>query len=90
MLYDSDFPTLCFLRMSSGPEVVPIDMIVAVDAEGGIGLEGGLPCQLPTDWKHFIKLTTSYLNEAPWFLFGERDYSAIFINVLPSIYGKRK
>ena len=37
-----------------------IDIIVAVDNAGGIGLKGEIPWQLEKEWQHFLKLTTRY------------------------------
>ena len=35
-----------------------IDLIVAVDNAGGIGLRGDIPWRLQKEWEHFLRLTT--------------------------------
>ena len=37
-----------------------VNIIVAVDNQGGIGLDDGLPWSLEKEWKHFLKLATRY------------------------------
>ena len=35
-----------------------IDIIVAVDNAGGIGLRGDIPWRLEKEWQHFLRLVT--------------------------------
>jgi len=35
-----------------------INLVAAVEQSGGIGKDGGLPWNLPSDWKHFLRLAT--------------------------------
>ena len=35
-----------------------IDISVAIDAEGGIGLNDELPWKLDKEWRHFLKIST--------------------------------
>ena len=39
-------------------EVPRIDIVVATDKVGGIGLGGDLPWRLEKEWQHFLKLVT--------------------------------
>ena len=35
-----------------------VDLVVAVDQEGGLGLAGELPWRLQAEWQHFLSLVT--------------------------------
>ena len=35
-----------------------INLVAAVEQSGGIGKDGGLPWNLPSDWNHFLRLAT--------------------------------
>lgn len=37
---------------------ISIHQIVAIDENGGIGLNGDLPWKLQKDWQHFLRMTT--------------------------------
>ena len=37
---------------------ITINQIVAIDENGGIGINGDIPWSLPKDWEHFLRLTT--------------------------------
>ena len=37
---------------------VEINLVAAVEQSGGIGKDGGLPWNLPSDWNHFLRLAT--------------------------------
>ena len=38
---------------------ISINQIVAIDENGGIGINGNIPWSLPKDWEHFLRLTTA-------------------------------
>ena len=40
-------------------EIIPIHQIFASDEDGGIGLNGGLPWNIPGDWEHFLRVATA-------------------------------
>ena len=44
--------------MMTSENVPPVDIIVAVDKSGGIGLDGNLPWSLEAEWAHFLRLST--------------------------------
>ena len=37
---------------------ISINQIVAIDENGGIGINGNIPWNLSKDWEHFLRLTT--------------------------------
>ena len=37
---------------------ITINQIVAIDENGGIGIDGDIPWRLSKDWEHFLRLTT--------------------------------
>ena len=37
---------------------ITINQIVAIDENGGIGIDGDIPWHLSKDWEHFLRLTT--------------------------------
>ena len=37
---------------------ITINQIVAIDENGGIGIDGDIPWSLSKDWEHFLRLTT--------------------------------
>ena len=39
-------------------KVISINQIVAIDENGGIGINGNIPWNLSKDWGHFLRLTT--------------------------------
>ena len=43
-------------------ETTPVNIIAAVDLNGGIGLNGGLPWRITEDWSYFLNLVTRFLN----------------------------
>ena len=38
-----------------------VNLVVAVDQNGGIGKDGGLPWSLSRDWEHFLRLATRFV-----------------------------
>ena len=37
---------------------IEVNQIVAIDENGGIGIDGDIPWKLSKDWEHFLRLTT--------------------------------
>ena len=36
---------------------IEVNQIVAIDENGGIGIDGDIPWKLSKDWEHFLRLT---------------------------------
>lgn len=54
---------------------MPFKMIVALDRNGGIGKDNKIPWQLPSDLKHFAKMTKGTGNNA--IVMGRNTYNSI-------------
>lgn len=54
---------------------MPFKMIVALDRNGGIGKDNKIPWQLPSDLKHFAKMTKGKGNNA--IVMGRNTYNSI-------------
>ena len=47
---------------------ISINQIVAIDENGGIGINGNIPWNLSKDWEHFLRLTTKVqVNVGPFY-----------------------
>ena len=47
---------------------ISLNQIVAVDENGGIGINGNIPWNLSKDWEHFLRLTTKVqVNADPFY-----------------------
>jgi len=57
--------------MTDTPQTIAI--IVALDEQNAIGSNGDLLCHLPSDLKHFKKITTGYA-----VIMGRKTYESLF------------
>jgi dihydrofolate reductase len=53
-------PPFHFAHMTPRPSPSPVTLIVAIDAQRGIGIDNTLPWRLPEDLAHFKRLTSGH------------------------------
>ena len=62
---------------------ITINQIVAIDENGGIGINGDIPWSLSKDWEHFLRLTTKpQVNKVIFHLNNKFDCKYFFSNPL--------